>query len=601
MNVQTTKLLFFLVFLFSALVAKNQIVSEERLVDWKSAHQSFEFEYPELEINIMDYGAVGDGKTDDSQAITDAILSLEENGGTIYFPSGEYLLESRISLIEGVVLRGNSSDSSILIFDLNQIPNNCISVSKSQTAEFSNIDSGILKGSTKILCSSSEDFIGIKYAEIIQDNGDWDIAPADWAQNSVGQIIRIENVIGDTIIFNNPLRIDLSLELNPRIRPIYPIENCAIECLKIKRIDEPVEGAGSNINFNFATNCIVKGIESDSSVGSHISVNYSTNIKVTGNYIHHAFTYDGAGTRGYGISLSQHSGECYVANNIFRHLRHAMMIKTGSNGNIFAYNYSREPIRTEPIPDLSGDISFHGHYAFSNLFEGNIVQNIVIDHYWGPSGPFNTLLRNRAELYGILMTTNEEAETEYQNFIGNEASNTQSFYGQYVITGANHFQYGNNIRGTIIPADTDSLSDTSYYLTNKPIFWIDSINWPPIGIPNEFGVNSNPAKQRYLSGGQLTVCSDSTISGLLENKSTNQLFIWPNPASNIVRLKTNYYGKQIVEITDLSGNKLFSKEVISLNNNIEIDLSFIQNGGLYFVILKNKDEIRIAKLMVNVR
>lgn len=601
MNVQSTKLLFFLVFIFSTLVAKNQIVSDERLVDWKSAHQSFEFEYPELEINILDYGAVGDGKTDDSQVIADAILSLEENGGTIFFPSGEYLLRTGISLGKKVVLRGNSSDSSILIFDLGEGPVNCIAISKSQSTEFRSIDSGILKGSTKLLCSSAEDFNEAKFGEIVQDNGAWDIVPADWAQNSVGQIIRIEGVSGDTIIFNNPLRIDYSQDLNPRIRPIYPIENCAIECLKIKRLDEAIEGPGSNIYFNYAANCMVKGVESDSSVGSHISVNYSTNIKLTGNYIHHAHTYDGAGTRGYGISLSQHSGECYVANNIFRHLRHAMMIKTGSNGNIFAYNYSIEPIRTEPIPDLSGDISFHGHYAFSNLFEGNIVQNIIIDHYWGPSGPFNTLLRNRAELFGILMTSNEESETGFQNIIGNETINTQTPYGQYVITGENHFQYGNNIQGAIVPADTDSLSDTSYYLTDKPVFWTNNINWPPIGIPNELGENINPAKQRYLLGEQLTVCTDTITSGLLEKKFPNKLFVWPNPAVNTLKIKTNYSGRQTIQITDLNGRQLLSKEVFSSNNIIEFDLSFLQKSGLYFIMLKNKNELRTAKLMFNTK
>lgn len=599
MNVQTTKLLFFLVFIISALVAKNQVVSDDRIVDWESAHQSFEFEYPELEINIMDNGAVGDGITDDSEAITNAILSLDENGGIIYFPIGKYLLRSGISLSEKVVLRGNSSDSSILIFDLGQSPNNCITISNSQSLEFSSIQSGEFKGSTKLVCFSSEDFIEIKFAEIIQDNGDWDIAPADWAQNSVGQIVRIESIIGDTIFFNNPLRIDFSQELHPRIRPIFPIENCAIECLKIKRLDETLEGAGSNIYFSFAANCMVKGVESDSSVSSHISVNNSTNIKVTGNYIHHAFTFDGVGTRGYGISLSQHSGECYIANNIFRHLRHAMMIKTGSNGNIFAYNYSLEPIRTEPIPDLSGDISFHGHFAFSNLFEGNIVQNIIIDHFWGPSGPFNTLLRNRAELYGILMTTNEEAETGYQNFIGNETSNIQTPYGEFIISGEDNFLYGNNIRGIIVPAGTDNLNDSSYYLNDKPVFWTDDINWPPIGIPNELGENINPAKQRYLLGEQLTVCSDSIISDLLENKYTNKLIIWPNPASNTINIKTNSSTKQIVQITDLNGIQLFSKEVILSDNIVVIDLSFLQNGGLYFVILKNKNEVRIAKLMVN--
>ena len=92
-----------------------------------------------------------------------------------------------------------------------------------------------------------------------------------------------------------------------------------------------------------AANCIISGVESDTSVGAHVSINTSLNILVDGCYFHDAFTYDGVGMRGYGVALSHHTSECLITNNIFKHLRHAMMIKTGSNGNVFSYNYSIEP------------------------------------------------------------------------------------------------------------------------------------------------------------------------------------------------------------------------------------------------------------------
>ncbi len=599
MNASSKRLLLLLAFIASALIAINQDIPNARTVDWNSAFHSFEFKYPQMEINVLDYGAAGDGIVDDYQAVADAISFASETGGIVYFPKGDYLLNSSISLGEGVILRGHSSDSSVLIFDLGQSSNNCIIISKSQSGIFKTVESGFDKESTKLLCFSSQDFVGADYAEIIQDNGDWDISPANWAENAVGQIIRIDEIKDDTIFFNNALRINFTNELNPRIRPIFPIMNCAVECLKIKRKDEVEDGAGSNIYFNYAANCIIKGVESDSSVGSHISINFSTNIKVAGNYIHHAFTYDGAGTRGYGIHLSQHTGECYIVNNIFKHLRHAMMIKAGSNGNIFAYNYSLEPIRTEPIPSLSGDISFHGHFAFSNLFEGNIIQNIIIDHYWGPSGPFNTLFRNRAELFGILMTTNEEAETGFQNFVGNETVNLQPLYGQYVITGEDHFEYGNNILGTIVPAGNDSLSLYSYYLTEKPIFWDDELNWPAIGFPNEAGENIIPAKQRYLNGGILTVCNDSVTTSKIEFVEIGKLKIWPNPATDKIYLKINESGKYHIQISDIRGRKLFKKTVYISNKVEQIDLSFLNESGVFIMMLQKGAEVSIAKLMIH--
>lgn len=45
-----------------------------------------------IEANVKDFGAVGDGKTDDSLAFRTAIRSLEGKGGVIYAPKGAYLL-----------------------------------------------------------------------------------------------------------------------------------------------------------------------------------------------------------------------------------------------------------------------------------------------------------------------------------------------------------------------------------------------------------------------------------------------------------------------------------------------------------------------------
>lgn len=48
-----------------------------------------EFNFSDL-INVKDYGAVGDGQTDDTQAIKAAVTYLNTNGGTLYFPVGTY-------------------------------------------------------------------------------------------------------------------------------------------------------------------------------------------------------------------------------------------------------------------------------------------------------------------------------------------------------------------------------------------------------------------------------------------------------------------------------------------------------------------------------
>jgi len=71
--------------------------------------------------NVKSYGAVGDGVTDDTAAIRDAMFDGDRcgencNGATInnaivYFPPGEYLVSGTIQVIYGTQLIGDVSSS----------------------------------------------------------------------------------------------------------------------------------------------------------------------------------------------------------------------------------------------------------------------------------------------------------------------------------------------------------------------------------------------------------------------------------------------------------------------------------------------------------
>ncbi len=46
--------------------------------------------------NIRDYGATGDGVTDDTRAVLQAISKCMVNGGVLYIPSGTYVIRSSL-------------------------------------------------------------------------------------------------------------------------------------------------------------------------------------------------------------------------------------------------------------------------------------------------------------------------------------------------------------------------------------------------------------------------------------------------------------------------------------------------------------------------
>jgi hypothetical protein len=57
--------------------------------------------------NVKDFGAVGDGTTDDTTAINNGVMYLgSKGGGTLYFPKGVFKVTSAITLPQGILIQG---------------------------------------------------------------------------------------------------------------------------------------------------------------------------------------------------------------------------------------------------------------------------------------------------------------------------------------------------------------------------------------------------------------------------------------------------------------------------------------------------------------
>lgn len=68
-------------------------------------------------VNVKDFGAKGDGSTDDYQAIQNAINSFGSNGGELYFPTGDYNISYPLILppIGAIQLVGENRNTSRII------------------------------------------------------------------------------------------------------------------------------------------------------------------------------------------------------------------------------------------------------------------------------------------------------------------------------------------------------------------------------------------------------------------------------------------------------------------------------------------------------
>ncbi|MEZ4775757.1 MAG: T9SS type A sorting domain-containing protein [Bacteroidia bacterium] len=580
---KTFFLLFALSFLYSL---QAQVVPDSLTYDWFSAGFPGKIPNPENIVSVADFNIGENDPADWTKSFNRAVESLEGRLGVILFPPGVYTFQSTISLPDSCIIRGAGADSTRLVFDLGGMAGDCFFIGNLNQPAFDSVKVFCPRGTSLIPVSSFAKYPPGTYIEIRQTNGAWDVKPAAWAQYCMGQFARIAGTNDSALILDQPLRTDFFPGLYPEIRPITPRHYVGIECLSISRTDTPAVAPVYNIHFNYANRCWVKGVESSMSIGSHIMADASSEIKISGSYFHESVAYDGAGTHGYGVTLIQHTNRVLVEDNIFRHLRHAMMVKQGANGNVFAYNYSTDPYRSESPHDLSGDISLHGHFPYANLFEGNIVSNMITDHFWGGAGPGNMFFRNRATLYGISLINldGSQVATNDQILVGNETTNFGTFMGNFLIGGNGHFLYGNHIRGVVQPAGTEELNDTSYYQT---LFLGKT---PLIGLPGTPGEGTNAAAQRFLSGEYLTVCNTDTVRTttamdpepvgdfVLEN-------VFPNPFSGSIDLeiRSATTSQLRIRLSSISG-KTIKEKVLMITpgkHQIRVDIDPGLPGGIY--------------------
>lgn len=462
------------------------------------------------------------GGKDASAALQKAIDSIKAPVA-ILIPEGEYTLKKKVLLRSGVVLRGAGVEKTKLVFDVRTFTLKDYIANKAKyNADVKNfginepnkgalriagtmlpqnarkVASDLKAGATTIPLESTG---GLKAGQTIwlfQDNDgsrmgygqNFDAVKKDWGLRSFGQVLSIKKVGAKAIEVDAPLHIRFDKKFDPRVMPMKAIENVGLESLTLTRRDKSFENL---VDITFGVNCWIKDVEFSYVRRVHLSIARSRFITVTGNYLHHAWFYGGGGS-GYGVILKDNASDCLIENNVFHTLRHAMMVKQGANGNVFAYNYSIVNQNQHRYGNMNrgyADISGHGHFPNWNLFEGNDVQIIGEDAYWGTSGPGQTYFRNR-----IRKNAKQFTQPHAGLFVGN------SCMGHMKVPG--HFLKGANLNGKNFVADqmTEGQSlPASLYYPKKPGFWPETTPWPVIGadvdVLNMKSLGQLPAQDRY--------------------------------------------------------------------------------------------------------
>ncbi len=558
--------------------AAAQNLPAPRRTHWENPGSRTTFA-PQKTVLLSQFGADPTGAQPADSALAKALLSL--NGpGKILLDKGTFLFARTITLPDSLILEGTNDaatpgpDTKLLL--RSGLHNHGISVVGALTGAVA--DALPPTAGDTFLMASGSSFSAGDYL-LLRPFDDSALVNNSWALGTTGQVLRVKASSGNKIFTDKPIRRSYRLGSPLQLVKLAPRRQVHLKCLAIERMDSTTDQT-SNIYFENAVDCSVSGISSRKCNYAHIDVHTSKNITVEASGFREGFSY-GDGGKAYGVMLQATSSDCYVHLNHFEHLRHSLILQSGANGNVLAYNHSADPFwASGTLPaDAAGDVVLHGNYVYQNLMEGNAVQNVVIDNSHGTNGPFNTFFRNQIANWGLFMNTAPASDS--QNFIGNLITSTTLFRGLYSLQGSGHFEGGNKVKTTVQPAGAGEWPEASLFSYAPRTFYQTLSSFPPFTLAGTG--RAQEAQYRAEVLGHTAACGEITypagVSDAVLEKGRS-LHCYPNPTAGKLQIAGSFSKGAVILLTDLWGRKCLSQ--VATGATETLDLTPLP-AGLYFI------------------
>jgi hypothetical protein len=154
-------------------------------------------------VNIKDFGAVGDGVTNDSTAFQSAIAAVATTGQTLYVPAGTYKITREISTTGDLIIEGDG-DSTVLDFSGTVTGSNgkALSVSGSFTA-LPDLSTNASKNAQSLVFASAPSLVPSNVFVIYN--------PTDYSYSGfrpvyrAGEWLEVNGISGSTVSLTNAL------------------------------------------------------------------------------------------------------------------------------------------------------------------------------------------------------------------------------------------------------------------------------------------------------------------------------------------------------------------------------------------------------------
>jgi hypothetical protein len=268
-------------------------------------------------LSPMNYGAIGDGIVDDTQALKTffQLVQTKSGGCSVKFPHGKRF---KITDSLGVYTFSNVTidfNGSILDWEGTPLTSLELFTITGTYGQTTNVTADALKNGVYLNVTST---VGFSKGDLLRiySNEIWDVSRTS---TRIGEIVFIESVdSGTTLKLSTPLYDSYTIANSPKVQKITPVEN-------IKILNGTIQGARgfdehSGINVYAGRNIVISGITSKQVDKKHITLTDCTH-----STIENCFIFDSKhASQGYGLSFADATRDCVARNNYFSGVRHSM-------------------------------------------------------------------------------------------------------------------------------------------------------------------------------------------------------------------------------------------------------------------------------------
>jgi hypothetical protein len=357
-------------------------------------------------INVTDFGAVGDGITDSTEAFKSAISFIKQ--GVVFIPEGRYKISDVITITKSnIELRGSGLEKTILIlpYSLKEIlgpskiagykyseysfSGGILQVLGKHSSHFiTKINKNALRGDRVLVVDNSAQFeVGqfvrltlgrsIELGQYLHDGQNAGEDTLKEFDNLVDTVLKIVEIGDKYLVIDRPLRTDVDINWYPSLNTfessVYNvgITNLAIEFPRVAKKEHLKEDGYNAIEFKYTTDSWVKNVKiinSDNAVSlygvrfceiDHIVLNSDRNQGLTG---HH------------GLWAKQGTQGCLISNfSINTKFVHDLTVEGLAHGNVFKNGQG-----------LALNFDHHRNAPYENLFSNIDVGNP--ERIWNSSG-----------------------------------------------------------------------------------------------------------------------------------------------------------------------------------------------------------------------